>query len=162
MIGNAATTLGIGIGIAVAPDDGTEHDELVRRADLALYRAKAEGQSSIRFFDPDMDAHVEQRMRIERGLRNPLAAKTILPHYQPLVSIAENRIIGFEALARWESEELGVISPVVFIPLAEECGLIGELGDQLLRRACLDATAWPADIKLAFNISPIQLRHRSL
>jgi diguanylate cyclase (GGDEF)-like protein len=162
MIGSAAMTLGIGIGIAVAPDDGTEHDELVRRADLALYRAKAEGQSTIRFFEPDMDAHVEQRMRIERELRNALAAKAIVPYYQPLVSLAEDRIIGFEALARWESEELGTISPVVFIPIAEECGLIGELGDQLLRRACLDAVAWPADVKLAFNISPIQLRNASL
>jgi diguanylate cyclase (GGDEF)-like protein len=162
MIGSAATTLGIGIGIAVAPDDGTEHDELVRRADLALYRAKAEGQSTIRFFESDMDAHVEQRMRIERELRNALAAKTIVPYYQPLVSLAENRIIGFEALARWESKELGAVSPVVFIPIAEECGLIAELGDQLLRRACLDAVAWPADIKLAFNISPIQLRNASL
>jgi diguanylate cyclase (GGDEF)-like protein len=162
MIGSAVTTLGISIGIAVTPDDGTEHDELVRRADLALYRAKAEGQSSIRFFEPDMDAHVEQRMRIERELRNALAAKTIVPYYQPLVSLAENRIIGFEALARWESEELVVISPVVFIPIAEECGLIGELGDQLLRRACLDAAAWPADMKLAFNVSPIQLRNGSL
>jgi diguanylate cyclase (GGDEF)-like protein len=162
MIGSAVTTLGISIGIAVTPDDGTEHDELVRRADLALYRAKAEGQSSIRFFEPEMDAHVEQRMQIERELRNALAAKTIVPYYQPLVSLAENRIIGFEALARWKSEELGVISPVVFIPIAEECGLIGELGDQLLRRACLDAAAWPADMKLAFNISPIQLRNGSL
>jgi diguanylate cyclase (GGDEF)-like protein len=162
MIGSSPTTLGIGIGIAVSPDDGTEHDTLVRRADLALYRAKAEGQSIVRFFEPDMDAHVEQRMRIERGLRNALAAKTIVPYYQPLVSIAENRIIGFEALARWESEELGDISPVVFIPIAEECGLIGELGDQLLRRACMDAAAWPADIKLAFNISPLQLRNASL
>jgi diguanylate cyclase (GGDEF)-like protein len=147
MVGSAVTTLGIGIGIAVAPDDGTEHDELVRRADLALYRAKAEGQSTI---------------RIERELRNALTAKTIAPYYQPLVSLAENRVIGFEALARWDSEELGVISPVVFIPIAEECGLIGELGDQLLRRACQDAAAWPADIKLAFNISPIQLRNVSL
>jgi diguanylate cyclase (GGDEF)-like protein len=129
-IGSAVTTLGISIGIAVTPDDGTEHDELVRRADLALCRAKAEGQSTIRFFEPEMDAHVEQRMRIERELRNALAAKTIVPYYQPLVSLAENRIIGFEALARWESEELGVISPLVFIPIAEECGLIGELGDQ--------------------------------
>jgi diguanylate cyclase (GGDEF)-like protein len=162
MIGNAATSLGVGIGIAVAPDDGTQHDELVRRADLALYRAKAAGQSSVRFFESEMDAHVEQRMRIERELRNALAAKAIVPHYQPLVSIVESRIIGFEALARWESEELGTISPVVFIAIAEECGLIGELGDQLLRRACLDAAAWPADIKLAFNISPIQLRNASL
>jgi diguanylate cyclase (GGDEF)-like protein len=162
MIGSAATTLGVCIGIAVAPDDGTKHDELVRRADLALYRAKGEGQSAIRFFEADMDVHVERRMRIERELRNALAAKAIVPYYQPLVSLAESRIIGFEALARWESEELGVISPVEFIRIAEECGLIGELGDQLLRRACLDAGDWPADIKLAFNISPIQLRNNSL
>ena len=162
MIGGTATALGIGIGIAVAPDDGMDHDSLVRRADLALYRAKAEGQSTVRFFEPDMDAHVEQRMRIERGLRNALAAKAIVPHYQPLVSIAENRVIGFEALARWESAELGVISPLVFIPIAEECGLIGELGDQLLRRACVDAATWPAGVKLAFNISPLQLRNASL
>jgi diguanylate cyclase (GGDEF)-like protein len=162
MIGSAATTLGIGIGIAVAPDDGTDHDELVRRADLALYRAKAEGQSTVRFFESEMDAHVEQRMRIERELRNALAAQTIVPYYQPLVSIADNRVIGFEALARWQNEELGFISPVVFIPIAEECGLIGELGEQLLRRACMDAATWPADIKLAFNISPLQLRNASL
>jgi diguanylate cyclase (GGDEF)-like protein len=162
MIGNAATTLGISIGIAVAPDDGAEQDELMRRADLALYRAKAEGQSTVRFFEPEMDAHVEQRMRIERELRNALPTQAIVPYYQPLISIAENRVIGFEALARWESEELGFISPGVFIPIAEECGLIGELGNQLLRRACMDAAAWPADIKLAFNISPLQLRNASL
>ena len=162
MIGSTATTLGIGIGIAVAPDDGTQHDELVRRADLALYRAKAEGQSTVRFFEPEMDTHVKQRMQIERELRNAIATQAIIPYYQPLISIAENRIIGFEALARWESEELGAVSPVVFIPIAEECGLIGELGDQLLRRACLDAAAWPANIKLAFNISPVQLRNGSL
>src|ERR1700719_2323733 len=93
MIGSTATALGIGICIAVAPDDGSDHDELVRRADLALYRAKAEGQSTVRFFEHEMDAHVEHRMRIERELRNALAAQTIVPYYQPLVSIAENRII---------------------------------------------------------------------
>jgi diguanylate cyclase (GGDEF)-like protein len=162
MIGSTATALGIGIGIAVSPDDGTDHDDLVRRADLALYRAKAEGQSTVRFFEQEMDTHVEQRMRIERELRNALAAQTIVPYYQPLVSMAENRVIGFEALARWQSEELGVIAPGVFIPIAEECGLIGELGDQLLRRACMDAATWTADIKLAFNISPVQLRNASL
>jgi diguanylate cyclase (GGDEF)-like protein len=162
MVGETATMLGIGIGIAVAPEDGTEHDEIVRRADLALYRAKAEGRSTIRFFEAAMDAHVERRMRIERELRNALAARSIVPHYQPLVSLVDNRVIGFEALARWESEELGIIPPAVFIPIAEETGIIGELGDQLLRRACLDGMAWPADIKLAFNISPIQLRDGSL
>jgi diguanylate cyclase (GGDEF)-like protein len=162
MIGLAAATLGVSIGIAVAPDDGTDHDELVRRADLALYRAKAEGQSTIRFFESEMDAYVERRMQIERELRNAVATKAIVPHYQPLVSLDESRIIGFEALARWENEELGVMSPAVFIPMAEECGLISELGDQLLRRACLDAAAWPSDIKLAFNISAVQLRSSSL
>jgi diguanylate cyclase (GGDEF)-like protein len=141
MIGSAATTLGVCIGIAVAPDDGTEHDELVRRADLALYRAKGEGQSTIRFYESDMDVHVERRMRIEQELRNALATKAIVPYYQPLVSLAESRIIGFEALARWESEELGVISPVEFIPIAEECGLIGEL-------SCCVAPAWMPGIGL--------------
>jgi predicted signal transduction protein with EAL and GGDEF domain len=141
MIGSAATTLGVCIGIAVAPDDGTEHDELVRRADLALYRAKGEGQSTIRFYESDMDVHVERRMRIEQELRNALATKAIVPYYQPLVSLAESRIIGFEALARWESEELGVISPVEFIRIAEECGLIGEL-------SCCVAPAWMPGIGL--------------
>jgi diguanylate cyclase (GGDEF)-like protein len=162
MIGTAATRLGIGIGIAVAPDDGREHDELVRRADLALYGAKAIGQSTIRFFEPEMDALVDRRMRMEQELRNAVAAKTIVPYYQPLVSLAENRIIGFEALARWQSEESGIIPPDVFIPIAEECGVIGELGDQLLRRACRDARTWPADITLAFNISAVQLRDTTL
>jgi diguanylate cyclase (GGDEF)-like protein len=162
MIGGVATTLGVEVGIAVAPEDGTEQVELVRRAARALYRAKANGQSTIRFFEADMDVHVERRLRIERDLRKALASKAIVPHYQPLVSLAENRIIGFEALARWESKELGVISPAVFIPIAEECGLIGELGDQLLTRACLDAAVWPADIKLAFNVSAVQLRNSSL
>jgi predicted signal transduction protein with EAL and GGDEF domain len=158
MVGSNATRLGIGIGIAVAPDNGREHDQIVRRADLALYGAKAIGQSTIRFFEPEMDAHVARRIRIEQELRNAVAAKAIVPYYQPLVSLAGNRIIGFEALARWQSKESGDIPPEEFIPIAEECGVIGELGDQLLRHACLDARTWRADIKLAFNISTVQLR----
>jgi EAL domain-containing protein (putative c-di-GMP-specific phosphodiesterase class I) len=131
---------------------------LVRRADRALYRAKSEGRSSIRFFEPEMDAHVTRRMQIERELRSAVASGLIQPHYQPLVSLEGNQIIGFEALARWESKNLGFVPPDVFIPLAEELGLIGILGDQLFQRACADANQWPSPLILAFNISAIQLR----
>ena len=158
VIDGAAADFGVGVGIAIAPNDGTNSEELVRRADRALYRAKAEGRSSVRFFEPEMDTHVERRIQIERDLRRAIACDLIVPHYQPLVSLDGNCIIGFEALARWESEGLGYIPPDVFIPIAEETGLINVLGDQLLRRACLDAKAWPASFVLAFNVSPIQMR----
>jgi diguanylate cyclase (GGDEF)-like protein len=161
-IAGAALKLGVGIGIAIAPDDGATRDELMRRADRALYRAKAEGVSTIRFFEPQMDANMERRMAMEKGLRAALAAKAIVPHYQPLVSLDDNRITGFEALARWESAEFGQVAPDVFIPIAEECGLIGELGDQVLRQACRDASAWPKDVMVAVNLSAIQLRDDTL
>jgi len=158
VIDDTAAEFGVGVGIAIAPNDGTDSDELVRRADRALYRAKAAGRSSVRFFEPEMDTYVERRIQIERELRSAIASNVIVPHYQPLVSLDGNRIIGFEALARWESDSLGYIPPDVFIPIAEQTGLINALGDQIFRRACLDANAWPADFVLAFNVSPIQLR----
>jgi diguanylate cyclase (GGDEF)-like protein len=158
VIDNAAADFGVGVGIAIAPNDGVDPDELVRRADRALYRAKGAGRSSVRFFEPEMDAHVERRIQIERELRSAIASDLIVPHYQPLVALDGNRVIGFEALARWQSEGLGDVPPKVFIPIAEETGLIKVLGDQLLRRACLDAQAWPANFVLAFNISAVQLR----
>lgn len=158
VIDSVAVEIGVGVGIAIAPNDGTDPDELVRRADRALYRAKGAGRSSVRFFEPEMDTYVERRIQIERELRSAIASNSIVLHYQPLVSLDGNRIIGFEALARWESESLGYIPPDVFIPIAEETGLINVLGDQLFRRACLDANEWPANFILAFNISPIQLR----
>jgi diguanylate cyclase (GGDEF)-like protein len=161
-IAGTETTLGVGIGIAIAPDDATDADSLVRRADRALYRAKAEGRSFTRFFEPDMDAHVERRTNIERELRRAIASNAIAVHYQPLVNLDGNRIIGFEALARWNSPTLGTIFPDVFIAIAEECGLIHQLGDQLLRMACRDAMNWPDDFTLAFNISPQQLRDPTL
>ena len=157
-IADTETALGVGIGIAVSPDDGVTADDLVRRADLALYRAKAEGHSFTRFFEPAMDAHVERRTTIERELRAAVADQNIEVHYQPLVHLDGDRIIGFEALARWTSPTLGVVVPNVFITIAEECGLIHRLGDQLLRTACRDALDWPSDFTLAFNISPLQLR----
>jgi diguanylate cyclase (GGDEF)-like protein len=161
-IENVTAELGVGIGIAIAPNDGVQADELVRRADRALYRAKAAGRSSVRFFEPEMDAHVEQRTQIERDLRIAVASNSIVPHYQPLVSLNGNRIIGFEALARWQNGNLGFVPPDLFIPVAEETGLIHALGDQLFRQACLDAGTWPATFVLAFNVSPVQLRDPTL
>jgi diguanylate cyclase (GGDEF)-like protein len=158
LIGHISTSVGVGIGIAVAPSDGMDPEILVQRADRALYRAKAEGRSCIRFFEPGMDAHVERRVAIEHELRAAVAAKIIVPYYQPVVAFEGERVVGFEALARWKSDKLGWVAPDVFIAVAEEIGIISELGDQLLRQACLDASAWPADLTLAFNISGIQLR----
>jgi diguanylate cyclase (GGDEF)-like protein len=155
---NVTVEVGVGIGIAIALGDGIHADELLRRADRALYRAKAAGKSSVRFFEAEMDTHIDRRIQIERELRIAVASNVIVPHYQPLVSLDGNRIIGFEALARWENENLGEIAPDVFIPIADEIGLISALSRQLFQRACLDATAWPSTFILAFNVSPVQLR----
>ena len=157
LIGQIWATVGVGIGIAIAPSDGMEPEVLVQRADRALYRAKAEGRSCIHFFETEMDAHVERRLAIEKELRAAVAAKIIVPYYQPLVVLEGGRVVGFEALARWKSDKFGWIAPDVFITVAEEIGIISELGDQLLRQACLDARAWPPDLTLAFNLSAIQL-----
>jgi diguanylate cyclase (GGDEF)-like protein len=162
VIDEISATIGVGVGIAVAPDNGTEREELVRRADLALYRAKAEGRSLIRFFESEMDQHVERRAQLERELREALAHNQIDVHYQPLVDLDGDRIVGFEALARWNSPSLGPITPSVFIALAEECNLIHELGEQLLRVACREARNWPSNVTLSFNVSPLQLRDRAL
>jgi diguanylate cyclase (GGDEF)-like protein len=161
-IDKVSVELGAGVGIAVASSDGIHGDELVRRADRALRRAKRDGGSFVRFFEPEMDTHVQRRIQIERELRSAITADILMPHYQPLVSLKSDRIIGFEALARWENRTFGPIPPDVFIPIAEETGLINVLGDQLFRRACLDANAWPGDFSLAFNVSPIQLRDPTL
>jgi diguanylate cyclase (GGDEF)-like protein len=159
--GNAAGTLAACVGVAVSPDDGVDADVLIRRAELALERALHSGRSSICFYTAEMDAHLERRGEIERAMRLELADNAIVAHYQPLVSL-DGGIIGFEALARWNSPTLGTITPDIFISVAEECGLIQELGDRLLRQACRDAVAWPDDLILAFNLSPRQLKDPAL
>jgi diguanylate cyclase (GGDEF)-like protein len=164
VIDHAIARLGVGIGIVVAPNDGKLVDELLRRGDRALHRAKAAGQSCVRFFEAEMDAHFERRVQIERELQNAIDSDfpCIVPHYQPLVSLADNRVVGFEALSRWQSPSLGFIPPDLFIPIAEETQLINPLGDRLFRQACVDAAAWPSGFVLAFNISAVQLRDPSL
>jgi diguanylate cyclase (GGDEF)-like protein len=158
VIGPISTSIGVGVGIAVAPSDGLDPELLVQRADRALYRAKAEGRSCIRFFEPEMDTHVERRMALENELRMAVAKKSIVPYYQPVVAFAGKRIIGFEALARWKSDKFGWVGPDLFITLAEEIGIISDLSDQLFYQACIDAQSWPAKLTLAFNISAVQLR----
>jgi diguanylate cyclase (GGDEF)-like protein len=158
LVGKVQAMLGVGIGIAIAPEDGMDFEVLVQHADRALYRAKAEGRNSIRFFEAVMNEHVERRIAIENELRAAISAKSIVPFYQPLVAFAGERIIGFEALARWKSDKFGWVPPDQFITIAEELGLISELGDQLLRQACVEARTWPAEMTLAFNVSGRQLR----
>jgi diguanylate cyclase (GGDEF)-like protein len=160
--GNTAGTLAACVGVAVAPDDGLDADTLIRRSELALERAMLAGRSSICFYKAEMDAHLERRGEIERAMRVEMNEGAIVPHYQPLVSLDGDHIIGFEALARWNSPTLGTITPDVFISVAEECGLIQELSDRLLRHACRDAVLWPNDFTLAFNVSPRQLKDPAL
>jgi diguanylate cyclase (GGDEF)-like protein len=162
IVNQATVTLGVGIGIAIAPNDGTEADDLMRRADRALYRAKEGGRCQVRFFEPEMDSLIEHRVAIEGELRAAIASDRIIPHYQPLVALDTDRIIGFEALARWQNEALGFVPPDVFIPIAEETGLINALGDQLFRHACNEARNWPENFTLSFNVSQVQLRDPTL
>ncbi|MES1197043.1 MAG: EAL domain-containing protein, partial [Pseudomonadota bacterium] len=154
--------IGTAIGIALTPQDGTDKDEVLRKADIALYRAKGENQSALRFFEEEMDATIRERDFLEQELRLAVAADVVRPYYQPLVDLRTGEIIAFEALARWRHPTLGDIEPNRFIPIADDCGLIGELTDRLLRRACKDAAAWPDAVSLSFNISPAQLRDQTL
>ncbi|MEH3040362.1 MAG: EAL domain-containing protein [Sphingomonas paucimobilis] len=153
--------LGIAIGITLVPDDGTSADELLRKADVALYRAKEEKQharSSARFFETAMDAQSRERDQLERELRVAIASQAIKPFYQPLIALDGNTVTGFEALARWTSPALGMVSPERFIAVAEDAGLIRELTMQLLQEACSDAASWPPEVTLAFNVSGIVLQ----
>jgi diguanylate cyclase (GGDEF)-like protein/PAS domain S-box-containing protein len=155
-------TIGASIGIALAPGDGDDPDRLLKQADMALYRAKADGKGAFRFFEPEMDARVQARRRLEVDLRAALNAGTLEIHYQPLIEINTGEVCAFEALMRWPHPERGMIPPGEFIPVAEETGLIGALGAFVLRQACSDATAWPGDTKVAINLSPLQFRTGNL
>jgi diguanylate cyclase (GGDEF)-like protein/PAS domain S-box-containing protein len=152
----------VSIGIAIAPGDGTEPDELLKNADLALYGAKAEGRGTYRFFELDMDARMKERRSLELDLRKAIANGEFELYYQPIHDIARNRVVGCEALIRWHHPERGMIAPAQFIPVAEETGLINPIGEWVLRQACADAANWPDDLKVAVNLSPVQFRSRSL
>ncbi|WP_247442045.1 EAL domain-containing protein [Bradyrhizobium sp. 197] len=146
------------IGIALAPQDGTDLDQLIKNADLAMYGAKAEGRRTHRFFEPEMDASAKARLSLEQDLRQALVSGGFDIHYQPLVDLRSNEVAGCEALLRWRHPERGMVSPAEFIPIAEDTGLINELGDWVLRMACNEAATWPAHVRVAVNVSPVQLK----
>jgi diguanylate cyclase (GGDEF)-like protein len=154
--------IGASIGIAVGPNDGLNHHQLMRNADLALYKAKADGRGTFRFFEPDMDAQVRARRALENDLRKALPAGEFELYYQPVVELASNQISAFEALLRWHHPKMGMVAPDKFIPLAEEIGVIIALGEWVIREACATAVQWPDDLKVAVNLSPAQFRSPGL
>ncbi len=154
--------IGASIGIALAPGDGHEADGLLRNADIALYRAKAEGRGTAHFFEPEMDRRIQARRMLELDLRKAFANGEFELFYQPLISLNTNTVNGFEALLRWRHPERGLIAPGEFIPVAEEIGLIVPLGEWVLRTACTEAMRWPGELKVAVNLSPAQFRNRGV
>jgi diguanylate cyclase (GGDEF)-like protein/PAS domain S-box-containing protein len=154
--------IGASIGIALAPSDGDAADVLLRNADMALYRAKAEGRGTLHFFEAEMDRRIQARRVLELDLRKAFANGEFDLYYQPLVNLHANQISGFEALLRWHHPERGMVLPGEFIALTEEIGLIGPLGEWVLRQACTEAARWPGDLKIAVNLSPAQFRTRSV
>jgi diguanylate cyclase (GGDEF)-like protein len=151
-------TIGASVGIAIGPSDGLRPDQLLRNADLALYRAKGDGRGTFRFFEPAMDLQMQTRRIMERDLRKALPAGEFELHYQPVINLASGDISGFEALIRWNHPEKGMISPAAFIPLAEETGFIVPIGAWVIRQACATAAKWPGDLSVAVNISAAQFR----
>ena len=154
--------IGASIGIAIAPNDGDKPDPLMKKADLALYRAKADGGGAFRFFEVEMDARMQTRHALELDLRKAIVNGEFELYYQPIVAVKTGRITSCEALLRWHHPERGMISPVEFIPIAENTGLIVQLGEWVLRQACAQAARWPKQVTVAVNMSPAQFKSRNL
>ena len=161
-LGGGQVRVELSIGIALAPGDGLDPDQLLKNADMALYRAKSDGHGLYRFFEPEMDARMQARRRLEIDLRKAIANSEFELFYQPLVDMQTERVTGFEALIRWHHPERGMIPPLDFIAVAEETGLIVPIGDWVLRQACAEAATWPSDVKIAVNLSPIQFKSKGL
>ena len=162
MIEGAHVSIGASIGVAVAPDDGATADSLVRNADLALYAAKAAGKGVHRFYEHEMHANAKDRRQIELDLRKAITEGGFHLAYQPVVHAKSEKVTGFEALIRWNHPTRGPVSPTLFVPIAEEIGLIPQIGEWVLRTACREAALWPDDIRVAVNISPIQFASPAL
>ena len=150
------------IGIAIAPRDGSDLFDLLKNADLAMYAAKAAGRRTYRFFDPAMEQQANHRRELEADLRAALAEGSFELHYQPQVDLRSDRVTGCEALLRWRHPVRGMVSPADFVPVAEETGLIEEIGQWVLRTACAEAASWPNHVRIAVNVSPIQFRSETL
>jgi diguanylate cyclase (GGDEF)-like protein/PAS domain S-box-containing protein len=154
--------IGTSVGIAAGPTDGQAADELMRNADLALYRAKGDGRGTYRFFEAGMDEHMQERRALEMDLRKALPDGEFELYYQPIVSLGCNRITAVEALLRWNHPERGQLLPNVFIPLAEATGFIVPLGEWVIRQACTAAAQWPGNTRVSVNLSPVQFKNPGL
>jgi diguanylate cyclase (GGDEF)-like protein len=161
-LGDHQVTTGTSIGIAVAPRDGTDSDEILKNADLALYSAKGSGRCTFRFFEPELDQLMHARRNLERDMRSALVNGEFELQYQPFIDLKTGEIRGCEALLRWHHPERGTVPPAEFIPLAEETGVIVPLGEWVLRTACAEAAKWPGKLKIAVNLSPAQFKSKEL
>jgi diguanylate cyclase (GGDEF)-like protein len=162
LVNGQVLNLGTSIGIALYPEDGADIEALSRNADLALYRAKADGGGTYRFFESAMDTRMQRRRMLEVELRTALAMRQFRLLYQPQLSVDTEAVVGFEALIRWAHPERGLISPSEFIPLAEETGLIVPIGEWVLREACREAAGWRTEARVSVNVSPVQFRSLGL
>jgi diguanylate cyclase (GGDEF)-like protein len=154
--------VGTSVGISVAPTDGVEADDLLKNADMALYRAKADGRNAFCFFEASMDLRMQERRVLELDLRKAIERQEFELYYQPILNVLSKEVTGFEALLRWQHPTRGMVPPDQFIPLAEEVGLIMPIGEWVLRQACAEATHWPDHIMVAVNLSPIQFHSKDL
>jgi len=154
--------IGASIGIALAPDHATDTDSLLKMADMALYSAKSAGRNGYRFFGPEMSLAAGERRGLEADLRRAFAQNELELHYQPIIDTKTRKVCGAEALIRWRHPTKGMVPPDQFIPLAEETGLITQIGEWVLHTACIEAATWPADVKVAVNLSPVQFRKSNL
>lgn len=161
-INGQAIVVGMSVGIAISPRDGHDPDRLMKCADMALYRAKAEGRNSYQFFEPEMGAKIQARRTLEMELRSAVETEALELAYQPQAGIADGNFEGFEALIRWRHRERGFISPEEFIPVAEETGLIITIGRWVLMQACQEAMRWPEHMQVGVNVSPVQFRANTL
>ena len=152
----------VSVGVALAPADGANPERLLKSADLALYKAKADGRDCIRFFVAEMDTELQARFKLERIIRDAVLHDRFELHYQPLFEMSERRLIGFEALIRLPAEDGTLIPPLAFIPIAEELGLIDKIGAWVLREACRTAATWPEHLTVAVNLSPAQFSAGSI
>jgi diguanylate cyclase (GGDEF)-like protein len=162
ILGENSISIGTSIGIALAPADGIDVEQLMKNADMALYRTKSAGRGTFGFFEQDMHERMQTRHQIAMGLREAIVNNKFELHYQPIVNVKTRKIVGCEALIRWSHPERGLVPASEFIPIAEECGLIGQIGDWVLKTACAEAKNWPDDIWVAVNISAAQFRGQDL
>jgi diguanylate cyclase (GGDEF)-like protein len=154
--------VGASVGIATLDAGEKDMERLLKQADLAMYRAKADGRGIFRLFEPEMGARAEHRRDLELDLREAMQNGELQLKYQPIIDLREQRVTAFEALLRWNHPLRGIVSPAEFIPLAEETGLIVAMGEWVINRACADAAKWPGDLRVAINLSPVQFRNMNL